>query len=440
MKFASAYAWVRACVWYPVRVYGNRLYLENLNRFRFSPDTDRYGRLRFLRWFSDYEKVSVLALFGYNQIGIQLHVDLELKDYEDMFAAIKTAIERIIKGYQKFKEYFLKEVCPLNIQEVKDEKFDFKAEKLLIDVSEFLIRIDTKQRNAIIQKMYKFLQNYSSDINFVLFDSALRKPVAKKPEKESVFYEVYVIIESIRLFIYHYLTTGALSLDPSKSILDICRCGFLSSMALLDIHYDLEEFYRLISEERSKLSELNKRRFPLGLDIHEEKVVQLRKQAMDIENNLEELISLSSEINESLRKPYDFSVKSDEIPEYASTVIGLVNNMNSSPYSQFEAAGILETYELGGLRRVKESVDELDFNLRTLQVHYARVMNFVQMGILISLTFILFVIIWFFNINLGSVADILQIATFFLALLLLLINIGHYSIFKGFRHQKGHKK
>jgi len=157
----TLYAWIRALVWYPIQVYGNRFYVENLNRFRFPKNAERYGRLRILRWFSEKKKVNVLALFGYNQIGIYLYVDLESEKYNDRFTAIKVAMERIIEGYKEFKKYFLEEICPPNIQEVEGESFDFKAEKLLIDLSEFFDGINTRQRNAILRKRLGIVQSFT---------------------------------------------------------------------------------------------------------------------------------------------------------------------------------------------------------------------------------------------------------------------------------------
>jgi len=213
-------------------------------------------------------------------------------------------------------------------------------------------------------------------------------------------------------------------------------------MGLLDLHYDLEELYDSIAKEKSILNSLDKSCIPLGLDIHDEKAAQLGKRARNIGNSLEEVIGLSREVSGSLGKPYDFSVKSDALPEYAPQVRRLVGNTDSLPISQFEAAGILETYELGGLRRVRESVDELDSNLKILRIKSTRSMNIAQIVILLAFLTVFLVIIWLSNTDISWIADILQIVTFILALFLLIVSIGAVRILEAIssvRKAIGHK-
>jgi len=114
--------------------------------------------------------------------------------------------------------------------------------------------------------------------------------------------------------------------------------------------------------------------------------------------------------------------------------------MDSLPVSQFEAAGILETYELGGLRKVRESVDELDSDLKILRIKSNRSINIMQIGMSFVFTIVFLAIIWISNIDVGWVADVLQIVTFILALLLLIISIGAVRILEAFSSIKNHLK
>jgi len=428
----SLNGWVRAIVWYPVMVYGDHYYTENLSRFKFPQNTKTNGRLFSLEWFGDKEKVSVFTIFGYNQIGIHLNIDIKLEEYNDRFIAITVAMKNIMEGYKEFKKYFLEEICPNNVSTNTGEKFNFENEKLLIDVSEFFYGQNLRQCHILQKKIYTLLQKYSSNVEFILFDKKLKTQLKKETKNGSDFSYIFASIERIGFVILHHRAIQALIFDPSKDIIGVCLWGYISTMELLDLHYDIVELNDLISEESLKIESLSKSKIPIGFDLHDEEITRLRLKANNIGNNLEELVSLSREIDESLLKPFNFSGIEINIREYSQKARSLVNNMDSLPISQFEAQGILETYELGGLRKVRESVDDLDSRIKILRIESTRKINVLQIILLIGLSVAILAIICVSGIDISGIADALQIVTFFLAIILLIISIGSIRIVEAF--------
>jgi hypothetical protein len=426
MSKNTLYAWIRAKVWYPSFYYSNKFYRENFENFRYPNDVSKMGKLRIFRWFCEEQKVNIVATFGYDQIGIHLYTDVQKKE-EYSIIEIKEAIYRIIKGYQNFKEYFLKDVCPLK-KDNDNSDFKLVSEKILVELFEFIDGMDVKHQKSLLNELESYLYNYSSDNKIMLFDSNIKiKTNEDFQTQEPVFDSIYVTCENISLFIYHYIATQALALDPSHSIIDASKWGFFSSMALLDLHYDIKELYESIEEERVKLKNLLIKHLPLGLDTYRERSIELEDMAKRTEKNLEDIIDLSKQIYDSLKKPFFYQKGRigflKERPDLAIKVTDLIRNMDSLPHTQFEAGGILELHELGGLRNIRESVDEINDNIELLEIRSNRRINVLEIILSIPILICIIGIVLSYQLDISRWADILQIVTFVLALLILLIRI-----------------
>lgn len=420
----TIYCWIRAKLYYPVRLYSRELFIENLNKFTFPKDaTSSNGRIFFLKRFDDIEKINIESIFGYNEIGVYLYADIIVNNKE-YFSAFQEGLFRINRAYKNFKKWFLS-YCPNEIAE-EGMEFEFQGEKCLVDAFEFFERIEEKEKNPLIKNIKNLDEPFKTE--YVFFETKFEEIESRVEIKQADLEDVdesipmSVVHDRIYFFVYHYFVTYPLSLDPSKGIIEISRIGFIVSLILQDLHVDIKELYNSIRDKKEYLEQLNKQAFLLTLSSLEEDILHLEQQAITTNERLNDTMSLAEKVNESLQKPY---INREERPNLSLEISSILQSMDSTTSSIFDAAGLQELFQLGGLRKIINDVNRLKEEFKVLDMKYRRNMNVLSLSLSISLLIIILVTISYLSgsSNISYIADILQIGTFFFALMFILFSI-----------------
>jgi len=424
MPYRTMRMWIRARLKYPFS-YTHEWYFNNSEKFHFPSEAERYFRILLLRRFDEELKVNEVIYFGYDQLGLFCEKDCEILNKKDISEKLVETTRVLIAAYEKFKNYFVSQICPKNCA---NDNYSFFAERILIDISEFLEALDRNDKVKVLKQLTQFLKNYVRDPQVVIFSKELENLATEKVIKsvdfneEKEFFSIEIICERIYLFIYHYSVTMPFW-DPSQGLLDCAQYGFFSSLKILDLHYSVKELFRKISEENKKIELLKKSKLKRGLSLYRRRAIELEEEARTCEKRTSELVNFAHALHEGLKSPYDYSFS--ERPEYYLSVYTLLSNMDSLPESLFEAGGFLETYQMGGLRNYVDSVRPLKTEIKTLNLHVKKQKLRLFIGLLILMVIApsgLFYLLYG-KLELTFIADLVQILTFVIALLILLLDI-----------------
>jgi hypothetical protein len=318
----------------------------------------------------------------------------------------------------------LSEVCPENNG---SRNFEINGDQALIDISEFLIDLTTAEKTQILNELKKSLKKYTDEPELTVFGEELKGLETKreiKPvhfTKSFIFDDIKVISERVYIFVYHYAVTLALSLDPSHSINDCARYGFLNSLSLLDLHYSIKSLYDDINSETQELSKIEKSLLPRGLLNHRRKVVELESMAKKYENGLQEALNISNSLHQGLNEPYDANFQ--KAPNYRGKILSVLANMKSLPRSIFDSAGLLEHMELGGLKGIEKDVEPLLTKINIIEAKLDQKSLYLLLGLLFVIIVVPIAADYAstMQFNVSLLADLLEIMTFTLALLILII-------------------
>jgi len=410
--------WIRAKLDYPISLsYTHEFYFDNHSRFDFRDEEAKSERIKFSNFINDRENVVLKIIFGYDQIGVQFTIIIKMEEIEDRISIFETALSKAIETYRDFKKNFLSTVCP-----EEGKGFEFVWERLLLNpVYGFFEGMRSKQKNDFLKEIANLLRNYTSDIRFVLVKKGSKKYNGKRVVRALTgsqitdlsrfeFDSIFVICDEIYLFVSHHLFSRYYFFeDPSIGITTAAKWGFICSLTLLDLHYEIKDFYKAIREEENSLMQIHKKWIPVGLDLRRERLIGLKNRQLNIEDNLREFINLSEKLYDGLKES-----------EFSSTKLwDALTGMESLPHSLFEAFGLLEYRKLGGLTNMRKDIERLTSNLEMLEIKLNRRQIYVISFVLI----IVFSAFHFSRIETGYIADILQILTFVVAIIILLIRI-----------------
>lgn len=409
--------WIRAKLASPRGFYGdpNQFYFDNHTDFSFG-DKNKSTRVKFLEFTDDEENILFMITFGYYDIGIKFTVTTRREETEDRGLIFEASLSNAVKGYRKLKEHFLSEICPKSVET------DFAWQSLLIVLYRYLQGLDTEQKNSLLKEMKSKLEKFASEVKFVLIDEGL-KDYSDEREIRAVtmselearsrfdFDSILVVCEDIYLVVKHHLFATQFFLeDPTQSLTKIAEWGYISSLKLLDLHYEIKAFDKDITEARTSLKETNKKVFPTGLESQRVKLINLEKSRIIVEDELREFTNLSDKIYDGIRES-----------EHSAKIFNVLNAVKSLPHSLYQAYGMLTMIELGKFSNFGRILGSLKSEFEILETKMKKVELYVTAIALLALSIVISSAIYLTRLEIGYLSDIIQILTFIVAIILLVI-------------------
>ena len=395
----------------------NQFYFDNHERLSFEDENKSY-RIKYLEFTDEEHGILYLVTFGYDQIGIRFSVVTrkERANPEDRFSIFQSSLSRAVKGYKKFKEYFSSEICPESLK----IEFAPRAQSLLLSLYGFLEELSIEQQNCLLKKMKSSLEEYTSDVRFVLTSDKLIDPSEKREirgvtmeELEALsrfdFGTILVVCGEIYLFVDHHLFgTYFIFEDRSLGLITVAKWGFISSLKLQDLHYEIKDHSSKKTRLKTDLLEMRKSWFPRGLDLRREGLIDLEKSQVIIEGDLDEFTHLSREIYNGIERN-----------EHSKKVRYVMDVMESLPHSLFQAYGILNLEQLGRFSGFKRDLLELNLELKKLEMKFKKAELYITGLVLLGLLLAVPIIVHTSGLDIGYMANIFQILTFGVAMILL---------------------
>jgi len=279
-----------------------------------------------------------LVKFGYDEIWVRFTVVTTEENAGNRIAIFRSSLSRAIKGYRRFKEHFLGEICPESIK----IQFGSRAQSLLIVPYGFFDGLNVEQQNTLLKRMKSALKDYTSLVKFMLTnekmidysDGTEVRALSGKELKELARFDfgtVIVVCGELYLFVDHHLFgTYFILEDPSLSLITVAEWGFISSLKLQDIHYEIKDYFRKVGDLTIDLRRMKKQCVPRSLGGQREKLVNLERSQGIIEGDLQEFTRLSNRIYEGIKKN-----------EFSSRIWTVLDALRCLPHSLFQAYGIL---------------------------------------------------------------------------------------------------
>jgi len=395
----------------------NQFYCDNHTRFSFV-DENKSNRIKFFEFTDEEENVVYSVTFGYDRIGLRFTVETREENVttKDRISIFRSSLSRAVNGYRNFKKYFASEICPESIE----IQFAPRAQSLLLCLYGFFEELNIKQQNNFLKRMKSELKEYTSDVKFLLTDEKLFDPSDKKEIRALSMEElkklsgfdfgvILVVCGEIYLFVDHHLFgTQFILEDPSLSLMTVAKWGFISSLKLQDLHYEIKDYTSRIERLKTNLKETGKSLIPRGLDLRREDLIDLEKSQATIENDLKEFTNLSKKIYDGVEKN-----------KHSKEVWGVMETMESLPHSLFYAYGILKMEQLSRFSGFRRSLQDLSYDLKKLEAKFKKSELYTTVLTLLTLLIAVPAIVYVLNVDIGYIANIFQILTFGIAFILL---------------------
>lgn len=392
----------------------NQYYFDNHDRFDFGEEY-KAERVKFKKFIDKEENVEFLISFGYNEIGIKFNVVSRDQSNSDRLSIFKAALAKAVKGYRNFKEHFINRICP------KPPEAKLVSPSLLIVLYGFFKGLNKREKSKLLKEMKSSMEDYTSEVKFILTNG---KPTEFSSEEDIRattieeleiaerldFSEILVVCDEVYLFVKHHLFARYFFFeDPSQSILTVAWWGFISSLKLQNLYYEVKLLSHDKGEFKEKLTKMKTKRIPSGLDRRREELLALEKRQTIIEDDLREFVKLSNEIYNAINSSQQ------------STRLWLaLQSMRSLPHSLDQAYAMLELNKLGRFSSLMRDLQLWRNELNTIEVKLNRTQLVITFSVLGALV-LLVLIFKYLGFEIGFIADSLQILTFVVAIILLLI-------------------
>jgi hypothetical protein len=154
---------------------------------------------------------------------------------------------------------------------------------------------------------------------------------------------------------------------------------------------------------------MKKARFPIRLDRRRKELLVLEKRQAIVANDLKETINLSNSIYDGLKES-----------DYSDTIWGLLGSAGSLPHSLDQAYAMLELNKLGRFSSLMRDLQLRRNELDIIEAKQSRTRLYITFSLFGALG-LLVPIIKYLGFEIGFIADFLQILTFVVAMILLLI-------------------
>lgn len=420
--------WVRAKIDYlSGNFFGDieKLYSEKHRKFNVDIE-NKSTRLKSVEYKDTETKINYYLTFGYDELGIKFDVNSNINKVEDILPNFESILKRALLGYKNFKNYFLKKICH---QDLKISILS-GSENMLINMYNVFNQLTTKQRNLIIQKTKKILNEKTAHIEIINIKKERNSQSENKEIKVLTFGEVLkdqkfdfnsikLIFDGVYLFVDHHLFASRFILeDPSLSVNTVAEWAFFTSLKLWDLNFDIQEFSTMMQDLRKRIEIMNSKRIPFGVDLLEEDLIRLKKRHSLIEEDLREFSLLSEKIFEGLRLNCE-----------SRNILTILLEIRSLPNSLERAWGILEIRELGRFSSLKRNILELTPDVQIIKSQFRKA-EFVLIGLSLILVTFVTIIVLLVGADLGNFADFVQILTFVIAIMILILRFMPVNIRK----------
>ena len=396
-------------------------YFDNHNKFNFEAQQNSW-KIKSSEFVDEDRDISYLFTFGYDELGIKFTV-VNRKERIDNISRIsifKFSLDRAVKGYRAFKDHFLNEICPDSL------KLEFIEQNLVINLFGFFNGLNIKEQNTLMKEMRSCLKKYTSNLKFFLISENLKdysdvevakvlSPMKIEELSRFDFDTISIIVNRIYLFVDHHLFARYFFLeDTSLGLLNVANWGFFCSLKLHDIHFELEDYGINVNKAEENLNNIKKQCYPIGIDAQRENLILLEKKRVLLEDDLREYLTLADKIYDGLNKY-----------KHYEKVYNLLRIMRSLPHTLYQAYGILSVSRLGGLSNHKIILENMNSDLRIIEIKNKRIEIIITSLILVGLFIILHLLkVYYGNlVDVGYLADILQILTFIVAMIIMVTRV-----------------
>ena len=392
-----------------------KFYFNNHKLFCFEDEIQPYPIKRW-EYIDEESIISFRITFGYDQIGIEFTITDRKEGNVDRVSLFNSAIKRVIKAYNNFKDNFLKQNCPSPI----NIKFDWQPNLLLLNYG-YTEGLTEKQQEEFLNKLKTNLEKFTGNVKFVVLNEGVTNPTEKKEIKGYTmremqelmkldFKSIIVFIGEVYLFVNHHLFGKQYFLDdPSLSLITVAEWGLISSLKLQDIHFEIEKYSMKWKKLKTDFEKASEKTIIRGLGQLNKELIEIEKSQTFVEYDLREFTNLAEKIIDGIKQN-----------ENKAEIYTSLNSMTSLPDSLHYAKGILRLNELGRFSNFKREILELETDLKDLETK--------SKGQELSILAILFVIIVpLAGIAAGNTdamsyfADFLQILTFGVAFVILFL-------------------
>lgn len=267
--------WIRAKLEYPQDL---GRYLDSHKYYfaehsKFNPgNPDKDNRIKYVDYSDPETGVTYFVVFGYDEVGIKFTISVSNPETTDRSEVFSSLLIKAISGYKNLKNKFMSDVFP------KDKQIGFMkgSEHLLIAPYRFFKDLDVKQQNELVNKTKVILKQYSPHIHIVYKDKTPKDDPSNHKikiqtmqdlleEAEFDFTDISVAWGDFYLYVDHYLLRSSFSsFDPSLSVNSVAFGGFLSSLTLQDLHYELTDLGIKLQNLRKKIENIKKEKFQLA--------------------------------------------------------------------------------------------------------------------------------------------------------------------------------
>lgn len=224
------------------------------------------------------------------------------------------------------------------------------------------------------------------------------------------FIDVTVAWGDIYLFVDHYFFRSRFSMfDPSLSVNTVAYGGFVCSLVLQDVHYELKALGVKMGNLRIRIDGMSKKTFPSSVDVFKEELTRLEKTYSIINSDLRDYTSLSNKIFESL-----------STDEESKRLFGVLRLAVSLPDSLFIAENVLDLNRLEYFSTFKREIVNLRADVKILELRFNRSEVGVTVIVMLSLATVVAFLVYY-SVRIDQFADFIGILTFGIALTLLIL-------------------
>lgn len=420
--------WIRAQLTYltteNVGIEQFSYYSTNFNQFGETEELKK-ARIKFFDFKDESTKTTFSASFAYDELGIKFSVSTN--GINDKTKAFQVLIERGVNGYKSFKEHFLNKICPSNI------KVQFRWEGLLLSIYNFTSYNDSLvQQKTDLSSFIDLLKKYTDTPRKAVFAKGLIDPIPPysndkieirtmadviKEEDQKRDFDLITLAngEENMFYIKHHLFATSFFIDDlSSSLNTVAEWGFKSGLVLTDFHFEKEELNDEIERLKKSVKKDKEKLFILGSDSLQADFTNLEKKSRFLNEERTEFVNISDHIYSAIKE----NQKADKI-------FDTLGKMKSLPHSLDFSYEILQLRQLDFFKDYESTIEDIKSDLSILDIKFRRSELYVILIVAISLA-VSVSLGYYINQKLTDglldpIANIVQILTFVVAIMLLLL-------------------
>ncbi len=266
---------------------------------------DKETRIKGITYEDADTGIIYSAVFGYDEIGIKFTVSSNTTDFVQAFGEM---LSKSVIGYKNFRKFFLEEIAP---KKANLEFFE-NSEKMLIVPYTSGNWLSAGEEIDLINKAKDVLKANAAEVEFIRTNVEKSKEESKhKIEPLTLndlellskydFIKVIVVLGNPYVFVEHHFFANSFILDdPSLSVNYVAKWGFITSLKLQDINYDLDSCIAKVRLLRERIDNLRSKKIPYQVTLLKQDLIETQKLYAIVEDDLREFSLLSEKISGGL--------------------------------------------------------------------------------------------------------------------------------------------